>query len=306
MTMRTVRKNAIIVVTGLVIAVMCERARAADFSLLPSQDAFARASEPTRNFGAAGALAVSGASGVNSSGEPQGAYESILQFDASLAKSAFDAQFGTGNWQLTAARLDITQVGMPISPIFNVGAGQIAIRWISDDNWLQGIGTPLPPPIDGGGNEITWNFLQTLVAGSTTSLLATQAVQVQTGPVSIPLALTTAFSNDVISGGFVSIFAQPVTPTVGFTFFALEYPLDPAARPLLVLTALPVAGNQGDLNCDSTVNTQDMGPFALALTDPDAYAAAFPTCNANRADVNTDGLTDGRDVAAFVDLLINP
>jgi hypothetical protein len=73
------------------------------------------------------------------------------------------------------------------------------------------------------------------------------------------------------------------------------------ARPNVVVTVL---NDRGDLNCDGAVDLDDIGPFALALIDPAAYAAAFPTCDILAADVDADGAADGRDVQAFVELLI--
>jgi photosystem II stability/assembly factor-like uncharacterized protein len=59
----------------------------------------------------------------------------------------------------------------------------------------------------------------------------------------------------------------------------------------------------GDLNCDGLVNTFDIDPFVLALTSPDAYAAAFPQCDPMLADVNFDGLVNAFDIDPFVLLL---
>lgn len=277
---------------------------AADVQLPPTQDAMAREFEPTRNFGAAGAIAVAGPSAVNAAGQPQGQYQSILQFDGSEATAGFDAQFGAGNWQLTAAALRLYQVAAPLNPIFNVGPGSIELRWIADDNWLEGMGTPAPPPIDAGGNEISWNFLQALLAGSASSLLSTPQMVIQEGTVSIPLALTPSFVNDVLSGGFVSIFARPVSPTVGLTFRSLDYAPDPNTGPRLVLTAVSLVDSDGDLNCDGVVDVSDVNPFILALLDPEAYGNQFPNCAVDRADMNDDGLIDGRDIQGFVGALI--
>jgi hypothetical protein len=41
----------------------------------------------------------------------------------------------------------------------------------------------------------------------------------------------------------------------------------------------------------------------LALSDPVAYATAFPHCNIDRADCNTDGIVDFKDINPFVALL---
>lgn len=302
MKMRQIKR---LTATALMVAATLDaRLSALEIQLAPTQDAMARASEANRNFGGAGALAVAGPTAVNSTGEPQGAYQSILQFDASMAISAFDAQFGAGNWQLTAAGLSLYEVGAPINSIFNVGAGSIEFRWIADDNWLEGMGTPMPPPIEAGGNEISWNFLQTLIAGSASSSLGTPLIALQEGTLSIPLSLTAAFASDLMSGGFVSIFIAPVSPAVGLTFRAMDYFPAPTTGPRLVLTALPLVDFDGDVNCDGVVNPADVGPFVLALTDPEEYANQFPNCGVERADMNDDGLSDGRDVQGFVDALI--
>jgi hypothetical protein len=42
----------------------------------------------------------------------------------------------------------------------------------------------------------------------------------------------------------------------------------------------------GDLNCDDQVDVDDVGPFILALIDPDGYAAAYPDCDITLADMN--------------------
>ena len=59
----------------------------------------------------------------------------------------------------------------------------------------------------------------------------------------------------------------------------------------------------GDLNCDELVDFDDINPFVLALSDPVAYEAAFPTCYLWNADCNTDGQVDFGDINAFVALL---
>ena len=59
----------------------------------------------------------------------------------------------------------------------------------------------------------------------------------------------------------------------------------------------------GDLNCDCNMNSVDIDPFVLALTDPDGYAAAYPDCDRNLADINGDGSINSLDIDDFVDLL---
>src|SRR5438270_366375 len=62
----------------------------------------------------------------------------------------------------------------------------------------------------------------------------------------------------------------------------------------------------GDMNCDGTLNGADAVGLVLALVDPAGYAAAYPTCDINRADCDLNGTIDGQDVQAFVDLVMAP
>jgi hypothetical protein len=59
----------------------------------------------------------------------------------------------------------------------------------------------------------------------------------------------------------------------------------------------------GDMNCDRRVNAFDIDPFVLALTDPEAYALAYPDCDCMLADINGDGLVNAFDIDPFVQLL---
>jgi dienelactone hydrolase len=59
----------------------------------------------------------------------------------------------------------------------------------------------------------------------------------------------------------------------------------------------------GDLDCNGAVNNFDIDPFVLALSDPAAYAAGYPDCDAALADVNGDGAVNNFDIDAFVALL---
>ncbi|TWT41903.1 Cortical protein marker for cell polarity [Phycisphaerae bacterium RAS1] len=43
----------------------------------------------------------------------------------------------------------------------------------------------------------------------------------------------------------------------------------------------------GDMNCDGNVDIIDINPFILALSDPAAYAAQYPTCEINNGDIRT-------------------
>ena len=59
----------------------------------------------------------------------------------------------------------------------------------------------------------------------------------------------------------------------------------------------------GDLNCDGSINSLDIDPFVLAMTDPSGYASAHPVCDINNADCNEDGSINSLDIDPFVAIL---
>ncbi|WP_146584082.1 hypothetical protein [Posidoniimonas polymericola] len=59
----------------------------------------------------------------------------------------------------------------------------------------------------------------------------------------------------------------------------------------------------GDVNDDGLLNTLDIDPFVLALTDPLAYDAIYPGIRVERADVNFDLQVNTLDIDPFVALL---
>jgi subtilisin family serine protease len=69
------------------------------------------------------------------------------------------------------------------------------------------------------------------------------------------------------------------------------------------LGALQHADPHGDLNCDGTIDFDDINPFVLALSNPTAYQAAYPNCNILNGDCDFDGDVDFDDINPFVALL---
>ncbi len=60
----------------------------------------------------------------------------------------------------------------------------------------------------------------------------------------------------------------------------------------------------GDMNLDGTIDTADVAPFVLALTDREAYIDQYGIDPRLVGDINGDGVFDTGDVAAFVQLLV--
>ena len=69
-----------------------------------------------------------------------------------------------------------------------------------------------------------------------------------------------------------------------------------------------IAHLMGDMNLDGAVDTGDVAPFVLALTNPAVYMAQFDIDEAALTalgDINQDGAFDTGDAAAFVQLLVS-
>lgn len=72
--------------------------------------------------------------------------------------------------------------------------------------------------------------------------------------------------------------------------------VNPLQRPSLSVTYLPPL--PGDANCDGSVTDADVLPMV------DALLAQYFDCDIRRADTNSDGFVDGRDISAFLTTLM--
>lgn len=117
-------------------------------------------------------------------------------------------------------------------------------------------------------------------------------------------------------------FPAPPTPgdyvislenAVANTFDTIHAP--PAASPVLPAAALPLNSIlfftvddsiqlRADLNCDGVVDGRDVAPFGLALVDAATYQSTYPSCPLSQADVNNDTLIDTNDIFDFVNCLL--
>lgn len=112
--------------------------------------------------------------------------------------------------------------------------------------------------------------------------------------------------------GFVPTIGQSFTVMTyasrSGTFSAVDVPCSGVSvRVLATSVVVDVTGEVGffgDMNCDCAVNVFDIEPFVLALLDPVAYAAAYPTCAHTRADANGDTVIDAADTQTFIDLVL--
>lgn len=99
--------------------------------------------------------------------------------------------------------------------------------------------------------------------------------------------------------------------TYGFEFATTNLDIWRTAQrdiPSAKLSPLPATDTHpffylGDLNCDAVINSDDVSPFMLALTDQAGYAATYPDCDAFNGDMNFDGAIDAFDIAPLSKLI---
>lgn len=60
----------------------------------------------------------------------------------------------------------------------------------------------------------------------------------------------------------------------------------------------------GDMNCDGSVDGRDLTAFAIALSSPAEFVAAYPGCELANGDFSGDGNVTLTDVGGFVDTLL--
>ncbi len=72
----------------------------------------------------------------------------------------------------------------------------------------------------------------------------------------------------------------------------------------LLALYVPQSFRTGDMNCDGTVNFEDIDAFVTALASASAYAQQYPACARILADTSGDGSVDFNDIDDFVSVLI--
>jgi hypothetical protein len=73
----------------------------------------------------------------------------------------------------------------------------------------------------------------------------------------------------------------------------------------VLLNGCEPAGERGDLNCDGSVDFNDIDPFVAALIGQENYEQSYPDCEYTLADISQDGSVDFNDIDGFVECLVN-
>jgi hypothetical protein len=217
--------------------------RAASFSSEPFADAFvttgATGNFTSNNFGAAGAL------GVAAAGLPQGEFQTVMQFDLSAARLAFDTQFGAGQWAVQSATLRLTAAPHSNVIFNNIAPGLFGVSLMQNNSWVEGTGTGGIPTSDG----ISYNSLQ----GVYIDTLNDQALGTfsfggtSSGAANYSLTLAPGLVSDLIGGGDASLRMFAADGSVSYLFDSRTGGSSAAFHPSLILdvVAVPEPGVAG-------------------------------------------------------------
>lgn len=191
------------------------------------------------NYGAAGALAVSGADATRSGSGFRGLFESVLRFDLASAKGAFDLSFGAGLWAVESITLQLVTT-TPNNAIFNDNStGQIEIVWMENDAWDAGTGNPNAPSLTG----ITYQSLPGFL-GADDQVLGTFDFNVTSSGAdgsfsTYLLALESGILEDIASGGLASLNITAATDGVSYLFNSANFS-NANRRPVLTIEVVAI------------------------------------------------------------------
>lgn len=240
-------------VLALVIAPL---AQCATFTNSSSADSFVRALAPSSNYGGAGADSISGANATNSLGIANGAFDTFIRFNTFSMVTNFNSLYGSNSWAITNATLQVTEQAAPNNSLFNRGKGAFEIRWIANDSWTEGTGSPAAPATTG----IVYTNEPGLLDAATDVSLGTYTNAGTDGVELFSLPLATAFVNDMAAGGEVGVYMTAIDANIGFTFSSRSF--NPTVgRPFLIISAVPkpviaeatVSGSDVTLSCANGV-----------------------------------------------------
>jgi hypothetical protein len=205
----------------------------ATVAMTPTADAFVRSLAPGNNYGAAGALSVSGAAAVNGAGQQNGLLDSLIRFPLSGVVTLFNGSLGTNAWVVAGVALAVTEVGAPNNAIFNRGVGAFQVRWIVSDEWVEGHGTPNTPTTKG----VVYQDLGSLLNPAVDVSLGQFTNSGVDGVVSFPLALAGVLASNIMAGTDLNLYLTAASTSVGFTFNSRNFGTA-SAWPSLEVTAV--------------------------------------------------------------------
>lgn len=197
----------------------------------PVADTFVKAGASNTNYGALGALEISG------SGAAKGVFASVLRFDLASAQSNFDATYGAGLWAVQSVTLRLSTSTSTMSPLFNANStGQFSIVWMANDAWAEGTGAV---PADGLTYATLPNFLGAGDQAAGTFTFDNSANLVDGTTWTYDLAVGSGLSADALMGGLASFELLAATSGVSYLVNSRTF-TDNTRQPLLTITAVAV------------------------------------------------------------------
>ncbi len=237
------RRRTIVFAVGLLCLGSIAKAQVT-YSGTSSADAFLATGSPGNpagadltglNFGGAGTLVVAPAASV------KGEFQSVLKFNLANAVGLFNTNYGAGNWTITGISLELTsnygtngvQPNNGLFPV--ISGGSFVIEWLSNDDWVEGTGTPSLPTTDG----VTYDSLSDLLSGAHEILCTNTYVPPGNNvPVTYVLPLNTNLVADVSGGGDVTILLYAADNQIGYLFNSYNY--GRGNEPLIRVVAAPL------------------------------------------------------------------
>jgi 6-phosphogluconolactonase (cycloisomerase 2 family) len=185
---------------------------------------------------------------------------------------------------------------LPGSPYLSPGASPAYIDISSDDQWA----------FIGHGTDATVRTFAIAADGalSSTGFSFDVGLQGTVGDVRVLDEWLLVTDESSAIDGITGLYCFLINPDGSFTAVAPIYSTN-GVRPEAIEVWSPPQNPPADMNCDGVVNSLDIEPFVLALTDPDAYALQYPDCDIDNADVNGDGAVNTLDIEVFVDCILN-
>jgi hypothetical protein len=203
-------------------------ARTSTYSQVVAADTYVSSGQPNVNFGTQGAMEIA----VPTVAQPR-TQMSLLRFDTTALQTAFDTDYGVGNWAVTSVSLKLfssfaTAGQQPNNASFNkIATGSFEFDLLSNNNWDETV--------------ITWNTLPTLLPAANNSNTLTPLGNffwTATGQTSTTWTLNPDVNllQKIANGEAVTLLGQP---TVGSTVGYLASSRSVNASTLIV-TAEPV------------------------------------------------------------------
>jgi hypothetical protein len=234
------KKTAQLLMISLVSMMLCLAAsfvsQAALFSTSPVADAFVTTG-PTgnlsdNNYGGGNALAVA------APGLTNGEFQTVLKFDLSGAASAFNAQFGVGQWSIQSAALQLVSSPHNNAIYNDIVPGLFGVSLMQNNSWIEGTGNASNPT----NNGITFNLLQSAYINPSVdqSLGTFSFTGGSSGTNSYTLSLSSGLRADIVAGSQASLCLFGADTSVSYLFSARS--ASAGARPQLLITAVPEPG----------------------------------------------------------------